>query len=132
VIEHSSRHILVADDDPDIRQYLAMALEMSDFEVTLASNGDEAERLARELSPAAMLLDVMMPDRDGFDVLTSLKADERTRDIPIIMVTAKASDEDTWTGWSSGAAYYVTKPFDLDSLIDFLESLLASRTPVAQ
>lgn len=117
------RHVLVVDDDPDIRAVLAIGLEMSDFSVAAAADAVEAEMMARRLAPHVIILDWMMPGVDGVSLLRALKADERTRDIPVIMLTAKTSDADVLEGWQAGASYYMTKPFDIDHLIAFIESL---------
>jgi DNA-binding response OmpR family regulator len=117
------RTVLVADDDPDIREVVALNLELSGYDVTVADNGGQAGELARELLPDAIVLDVMMPVHDGVSVLRQLKEDEATAAIPVILLTAKASDSDAWDGWQAGAAYYMTKPFDPDHLLQFLEYL---------
>lgn len=117
------RHVLVVDDDPDIRTVLSIGLEMSDFSVAAAVDGFEAEMMARRLRPHVIILDWMMPGLDGVTLLRNLKSDELTRDIPVIMLTAKTADADVLEGWQAGAAYYMTKPFDIDHLIEFLESL---------
>ena len=115
--------VLVVDDDRDIRELLVLDLEMSGYEVLVAENGFQAEEVARQELPDLIVLDVMMPGRTGFEVLTSLRADERTHDIPVVMLTAKTSDDDVWAGWSAGADYYMTKPFDYDQLDRFIKYL---------
>jgi DNA-binding response OmpR family regulator len=114
------RTVLVADDDPDIRALLTLNLELSGYTVAVAANGGEAGELARSLLPDLIVLDGMMPVSDGFDVLQALKADEATTAIPVVMLTARASDADVWAGWQAGAAYYMTKPFDPDHLLQFI------------
>jgi DNA-binding response OmpR family regulator len=125
------RRILVADDDPGILDLLAMNLTAEGFEVLVATNGEEAWSLARNAVPDLIVLDVMMPERDGLDVLASLKAHPRTKHIPVVLLTAKATDAELWEGWRSGADYYITKPFNLDELLHFVEYLLAPAAPVA-
>ncbi|HVM01460.1 MAG TPA: response regulator [Acidimicrobiales bacterium] len=117
------RRVLIADDDPDIRALLTMTLELSGYSVTEAEDGAQAGELARELQPDLIVADVMMPVTDGFDLLERLKSDEATMDIPVVMLTARASDKDVWRGWQSGASYYLTKPFDPEHLIHFIEHL---------
>lgn len=117
------RRVLIADDDPDIRALLTMTLELSGYSVTAAEDGAQAGELAKELQPDLIVADVMMPVRDGFDLLESLKADSSTTDIPVVMLTARAEDKDVWRGWQAGASYYITKPFDPDHLIRFIEHL---------
>ncbi|MGQ0520360.1 MAG: response regulator transcription factor [Actinomycetota bacterium] len=115
--------MLVADDDPDIRALLTLNLELSGYTVAVAANGGEAGELARSLLPDLIVLDGMMPVSDGLDVLQALKADESTTEIPVVMLTARASDADAWAGWQAGATYYMTKPFDPDHLLQFIEYL---------
>lgn len=115
--------VLVVDDDNDIRDLLTIDLEMSGYEVLTARNGLEAEAMAKEEAPDLIVLDVMMPGRTGYEVLTSLRADDRTSAIPVVMLTAMTSDEDVWAGWSAGADYYMTKPFDYDQLERFIRYL---------
>ena len=114
------RRVLVADDDPDILDLLTLNLECHGYQVYTAADGDEARTLALEIVPDLIVLDVMMPKLDGLEVLTILKAHAETRDIPVVMLTAKASDSDVWQGWQAGADYYITKPFDLDELMRFI------------
>jgi DNA-binding response OmpR family regulator len=120
-----ARRILVADDDPAIRDLLGVILTAEGFEVVHAADGHEAWTLAQQAMPELIVLDVMMPERDGLDVLASLKANPRTKDIPVVLLTAKATDADVWEGWQAGADYYMTKPFVLDELLHFVEYLLA-------
>lgn len=115
--------ILVADDDPDLRTLLALNLASEGYRVETARDGDEAWDLALRAAPEAIVLDVMMPGRDGMDLLCSLREHPRTRDIPVVLLTAKANDADVWGGYKAGAHYYMTKPFDIDELLRFLDTL---------
>jgi two-component system, OmpR family, response regulator RpaA len=117
------QRVLIADDDPDIRALLVMTLELSGYSVTEAEDGAQAGALAKELQPDLIVADVMMPVTDGFDLLENLKADQATMDIPVVILTARASDKDVWRGWQAGASYYITKPFDPDHLIRYIEHL---------
>jgi len=121
--------VLVADDDPDILRVLTQNLEAEGFRVTTCDNGDDAGEMARTIAPDLIILDVMMPKRDGFDVLTSLKANPSTREIPVVMLSARSNDEDVWNGWRSGADYYVTKPFEMDELLRFVTTATADKRP---
>lgn len=125
------RRILVADDDPDILELLTYNLAVEGFDVLGASNGEEAWSLVRDAQPDLVVLDVMMPERDGLDVLASLKAHPRYRHIPVVLLTAKASDAEVWEGWRAGADYYITKPFNLDELLRFLEQAVPAPAPAA-
>lgn len=117
------RQVLVVDDEPDILQFLEMTLQMSDYDVVTAADGLEAEALARSVVPDVIILDVMMPGIDGISVLRNLRSDPVTQEIPVVLLTAKSSDPDVWSGWEAGANYYMAKPFDIDHLLRFLESL---------
>lgn len=119
----AAKRILVVDDEPDIRTFLSLTLEASDYVVSVAEDGLEGVQLARHVQPDVIILDVMMPGLDGISVLRSLRGDPETTDIPIVLLTAKTGDADTWAGWEAGASYYMTKPFEIDHLLDFLESL---------
>ncbi|HEX2698780.1 MAG TPA: response regulator [Acidimicrobiales bacterium] len=114
------RTVLIADDDPDIREMLALNLELSGYTVSVAENGGRAGELARQLLPDVIVLDVMMPVSDGFSILRNLKQDQATAHIPVVLLTARATDQDAWAGWQAGATYYMTKPFDPDHLLRFL------------
>ena len=123
------RRVLVADDDPDILELLRFNLVHEGFDVLRASNGVEAWSLARDAQPDLVVLDVMMPERDGLDVLASMKAHPRTKHIPVVLLTAKAGDAEVWEGWRAGADYYMTKPFNLDELLRFVDYLLPAPAP---
>lgn len=127
VIDTSTRgRVLVADDDDDVRRLLVANLRLEGYEVTGCDNGDDARELARTMAPDVIVLDVMMPKRDGFDVLAALKSNPATRGIPVVLLSAKAGDQDVWQGWRAGADYYVTKPFNLDELLRFIEQAARS------
>ena len=120
---NSDRLVVVADDERDIADLLTLNLVMEGYRVETVYDGQAALDAVRSLDPDFVLLDVMMPKLDGLDVLRALKADDQTRDIPVIMLTAKAGDDDVWAGWQAGASYYLTKPFDLDELVRYLGHL---------
>jgi diguanylate cyclase (GGDEF)-like protein len=104
--------ILVVDDDPDVARFVEVNLRSAGYEVSVASNGEEALERAVELRPDLVLLDVMMPKLDGFEVAQRLRRDPRTSASSIIMLTAKALSSDKVLGLSSGADDYIIKPFD--------------------
>jgi diguanylate cyclase (GGDEF)-like protein len=116
--------ILIVDDDPDIRTFLEVTLSLSGYEVAQARDGEEAFAQAVATGPDLVLMDVMMPRVDGFEALRRLRADGRTSDIPVIMVTAKAQAADKVSGLAEGADDYVTKPFDPDELIARVQATL--------
>jgi diguanylate cyclase (GGDEF)-like protein len=107
-----AEHVLVVDDDPDVARFVEVNLRSAGYNVTVASNGEEAMDQALELRPDLVLLDVMMPKMDGFEVAQRLRRDSRTSSSSIIMLTAKALSSDKVLGLSSGADDYIIKPFD--------------------
>jgi CheY-like chemotaxis protein len=121
-----SYKVLVVDDEPDVLLLCRVNLEFEGYEVTEAADGEEAMERVREERPDVILLDVMMPKMDGWQVLTALKDDPETADIPVVMLTAKVQDQDQIRGWSSGAADYITKPFSPLSLSQVLGDVLRS------
>ena len=110
--------VLVVDDDPAARDLMQRYLDKEGFRAVTAANGREGLRLARQLRPRAITLDVMMPGLDGWDVLTALKADPGTADIPVIMVTIA---DDRGLGHALGADEYMTKPIDRERLAELLK-----------
>jgi diguanylate cyclase (GGDEF)-like protein len=104
--------VLVVDDDPDVARFVEVNLRSAGYDVTVASNGEEALERAVDLRPDLVLLDVMMPKLDGFEVAQRLRRDPRTSNSSIIMLTAKALSSDKVLGLSSGADDYIIKPFD--------------------
>ena len=113
--------VLVCDDDPSVRSLLEVSLGF-DHEVLLVTNGQEAlDLLAVDRDVDVLVLDVMMPVKDGLATLRELRADPDLADLPVIMLTAKAQDSDAAAGREAGADEYVTKPFDpleLEQLIE--------------
>jgi CheY-like chemotaxis protein len=114
--------ILVIDDDPAARDLLVRALTREHFRVHTAADAQEGLRLARELRPGAITLDVFMPGVDGWSTLTALKADPATADIPVIMVTI--SEDSMRLSVALGATEYLTKPVDRERLVDVLRTIL--------
>ena len=104
--------ILVVDDDPDIARFVEVNLRWAGYEVSVAGDGEEALERATELRPDLVLLDVMMPRLDGFEVAQRLRKNPQTANTSIIMLTAKALSSDKVTGLQSGADDYIIKPFD--------------------
>ena len=118
------RRVLVVDDEPDVLLLCRVNLEFEGYEVMEAGDGVEAMTRVRERRPDVILLDVMMPRMDGWQVLTELKSDPDLQDIPVVMLTAKVQDQDQIRGWSAGASEYITKPFSPLSLSQVLEDVL--------
>ena len=120
--------ILVADDDPLSIKLLNFRLRSVGHEVIFAVNGGEALEIATREKPDLVLLDIMMPVMNGFQVLRKLKSQEETKNIPVIMLTAKVQEKDIVVGLEAGAADYVTKPFSFAELIARVNRALAFRS----
>jgi CheY-like chemotaxis protein len=116
--------VMAVDDDHVIRGLLEVNLEMEGHEVVVATNGREALDLARADAPDLILLDVMMPEVDGWHVAEELREDPATAEIPIIFLTARAMEGDVRRGRELGAASYVTKPFDPIDLMELVKQVL--------
>jgi diguanylate cyclase (GGDEF)-like protein len=116
--------VLVADDDDDIVRFVEVNLRLEGFDVTTASDGEAALAAAYDLAPDLVLLDVMMPVLDGFEVCQRLRSDSRTRHISIIMLTAKSLSADKVVGLTVGADDYMIKPFDPIELVARVKSAL--------
>lgn len=110
--------LLIVDDEVDLLDMLRVVLGTSGFEVVTADSGMKALMLADEAPPDVILLDVMMGEMDGWEVLKLLKLDDRTRDIPVIILSARTETRDKIRGLQEGAADYVTKPFSVKELIE--------------
>ncbi len=118
--------LLVIEDSPDVIQYLRLCLEV-DYTIITAVNGKEGIEKAIETIPDIIISDVMMPEKDGFEVCETLKQDERTSHIPIILLTAKATVDDRLKGLTRGADAYLSKPFDKKELFIRLRKLIQLR-----
>jgi len=120
---------LVVDDDPAIRKLLVQALELEDYMVRTAYDGENAmEEIGRRL-PDIIILDVMMPKMDGYEVLKKIRESPHSKDLPVIILSAKSAMEDQWEGWQQGIDYYMTKPFDVEELLRFLEHVFKGEQP---
>ncbi len=116
--------ILVVEDEHDIMELLTYNLEKEGYETYKSLTGENALAEVYKINPDLILLDLMLPGVDGLDVCKQLKQDERTREIPILMVTAKSEDSDIITGLEIGAEDYITKPFSPKVLIARIRSVL--------
>jgi len=110
-------NVLAIDDEPDVLRILQIILERAGFGVTTSTSPEEGLRLAKEELIHIILLDIRMPVRDGFDVLEDLKADDKTKDIPVIMLTGEKEIKDFERGHGLGVSDYITKPFRQDLLL---------------
>ncbi|HET6776873.1 MAG TPA: response regulator [Actinomycetota bacterium] len=119
--------VLVVDDEPDVLLLCRLNLEQRGHEVLEAPNGDQALDLARDGTPDLVVLDLMLPGIDGYQVLQALRADERTSAIPVLVLTAKSLQADRERSRQLGAAAFLTKPFLPDELCDMVDEVLAGR-----
>lgn len=116
-----SKHILIVDDEPRMRRFVRMNLELEQFQVSEASDGLEAVRKVREGMPDLVVLDVEMPKLDGFETLREIR---RTSPVPVIMLTVRGDEEDRIKGLDLGADDYVTKPFSARELVSRINAVL--------
>lgn len=116
--------VLVVEDEPEISDLIGFHLQRAGYEAIACPSGKRACELAREQPPRAMLLDLMLPDLSGLEVCRRLRADLRTRELPILMLTARGTEADVLAGLGAGADDYVTKPFSPVVLLARLKALL--------
>jgi two-component system alkaline phosphatase synthesis response regulator PhoP/two-component system response regulator VicR len=121
------KKILAVDDEKHIVRLVQINLLKEGYEVVTATNGREAVEAVAQHNPDLIVMDVMMPELDGFGALEIIKADPKTSKIPVIMLTAKAQDADVFKGWQSGADLYLTKPFNPSELITFVRRIFDSQ-----
>jgi CheY-like chemotaxis protein len=117
-------HIVVADDDPDILNIICMSLEAMGHTVERATTGREAVALAQASQPNLVVMDLMMPDMNGYEATEALKADPATASIPVLALTAKAMRGDEERGRRAGVDAYLTKPFRISQVIEVVEEMV--------
>lgn len=118
------KKILIADDKPEVLELVRVSLESEDYQIIDASDGKEALEKIRLEKPDLVLLDIVMPKMDGFEVLRNLKKEPGTKEIPIILLTAKGQKIDQEKGQRFGAAGYIIKPFSPSELLRKIEEVL--------
>ncbi len=123
----TTRKILVADDNANIRKVVKMGFESLGYTVLTAEDGRVALEMIRGEHPDLVILDVMMPEKSGYDVCAEMKADAELRAIPVVMLTAKNLEEDQYWGRELGADEYITKPYDPEHLERVVEKIFALR-----
>ena len=119
--------VLIVEDEPHIRLSLEILLERAGYETTSAADGEEGLYLIRQLRPDVVLLDIMMPKRNGYEVCRAVKSDALLRSIPVIMLTAKAQEVEVLKGLGLGASAYVTKPFGNAEVLEAIRAALHAR-----
>ena len=122
--------LLVVDDEPNIRELLATSLRFAGFEVHAAADGNSALRLARDLDPDLLVLDVMLPDMDGFTVTRRLR--EKGQHMPVLFLTARDDTQDKVQGLTVGGDDYVTKPFSLEEVVARIRAILRRTSPAEE
>ncbi len=124
--------ILIADDDPAILELVRLALETQGYQVLTASSGVETVRTTLTHKPDLIILDILMPEMDGYEVMRLLKSSEETNNIPIIVLTAYASEAGALVSWMEGADGYLAKPFNPDELLMLVERVLKGSSANAE
>ncbi len=119
-----AKKILVVDDEPQIVALLGSRLKTHGYNVVTAQTGAEALKKVKDEKPDLLVLDVMMPPPNGFQVCRTLKDDPEFKNIPIVLLTAKAAESDQFWGLESGADAYVTKPYNPKELLTQIQALL--------
>lgn len=119
--------ILVVDDDADITDFIKLVLEEAGYEVVTAENGRAALKQVIKEKPDLILLDVMMPEMSGWEVCELIKCNEESKNVPVIMITAKSEVQSKVKGMQVGANGYVTKPFEIDDVIEKVRLMLESK-----
>jgi CheY-like chemotaxis protein len=120
----NTKTIMVVDDNPDIITIVRTILEGKGFNVLSASSGIECIEALKSQKPDLIVLDIMMPEMDGLEVLTRLKSMSEFNNVPVVLLTAKVQYEDVLGGYKLGADYYITKPFTSTQLINGINLLL--------
>lgn len=116
--------VLVIDDEENIIEFIRLGLRYEGFQVESASDGEQGVTTAQRINPDLIILDIMMPGIDGLEVCRRLRANPTTRDIPVLMLTAKDEVRDRIAGLRTGADDYLTKPFDFDELLERIRAIL--------
>jgi DNA-binding response OmpR family regulator len=119
--------VVIADDDPDIRRLVQITIANAGCDVTVASDGEEAVELIRKALPDLVILDVLMPRMDGWEVAKELKNDPNTSAIPVMFLTSRGQEHDVLEGFNSGAADYMVKPFSPRELQARVRAILSKR-----
>lgn len=120
------KKILVVDDDPYILMSLEFLMKKEGFDVKVARNGTEALEIIHQENPALVLLDIMMPDMDGYAICKHIKGNKKLQQIKVVFLSAKSKESDIQKGYDLGASLYVTKPFSTRDLMKKVRELLAA------
>jgi DNA-binding response OmpR family regulator len=118
--------VLVVDDEPNILLSLEFLMQQAGFEVTTAEDAEQAQALISQQVPDLILLDISLPGMSGFDLLEQLRADDATRQLPVVMLTAHGREVEKEKGMALGASDYITKPFSTRELVSRVQTLLGN------
>ena len=118
------KKILIVDDEQDIVESLKFVLEVANYTCYCAYNGEDGLKLAKEIMPDLIILDVMMPKINGYKISRLLKYDNKYKNIPILMVTARSQEEDKLIGEETGVDEYITKPFEINDVVEKVKKYL--------
>lgn len=118
------KKVLVVDDDPNLIKALTVVLKKEGYDIDTAMDGEEAMEKVQKASPKVMFLDIMMPKKDGFEVCQEVKGSPKTSDTYIIMLSAKAQEEDVKKGIDVGADEYITKPYSIKQILEKVQGLM--------
>jgi DNA-binding response OmpR family regulator len=121
-----AKHVLIIEDEPNIIEAISFILSRDGWLVDTHSNGHDAVAVVRARAPDLVILDVMLPGRSGYDILTDLRAQPETRDLPVLMLTARGQARDRELAEKAGASRFMTKPFSNADVIEALNALVAS------
>jgi DNA-binding response OmpR family regulator len=120
-----AKHVLIIEDEPNIIEAISFILSRDGWQVDTHSNGHDAVAVVRARAPDLVILDVMLPGRSGYDILTDLRAQPETRDLPVLMLTARGQARDRELAEKAGASRFMTKPFSNADVIEALNALVA-------
>ncbi|MFT7569491.1 MAG: DNA-binding response OmpR family regulator [Paracoccaceae bacterium] len=122
-----AKRVLLAEDEPNIVESLTFLMERAGFDISAESDGRLALEMALSNTPDILILDVMLPELDGYEILRQLRADSRTEGLPILMLTAKGQREDREAALECGADLFITKPFSNSEIVAAVKQLVAGR-----
>jgi len=128
-MDQPKRRVLIVDDEPSVVKLVTKCMELAGFEVVVAMDGQAALTKVREHNPDVVILDVMLPKLNGFEVCSLLKQNSHYQHIPIIMFTALMEEQDYWKGMACGADAYLSKPFSIDALEQLVKRLIEALRP---
>ncbi len=117
--------VLIAEDEPNIVESLTFLLEREGYTVSAVANGDTALRVLQQARPGLLVLDVMLPGRNGYEILKTVRADSRLASLPVVVLTAKGQEKDRQTALDLGANAFITKPFSNQDLVEQINKLSA-------